>query len=126
MQSKRGELESKITESLVKFERDFMGRGPTEARTYLLDDLVLVRLKGILTRAEHHLADGDPSGRGRELIKQSRTEMLEKARSMLCELVERQTGIPVRSMHTDLSVRTGERVVLFTLERRWPGSAQSP
>ncbi len=121
MQMRRGEVEARITEAMIKFEREFMGRGPTEARTYIIDDMVLVRLKGIITRAEHHLAASDPSGRGRDLIKQSRMELLEKARTMLCDLVQKEVNGSVVSMHTDLSVRTGERVILFTLAAKWVG-----
>ena len=116
MVATKGELEARITEAMIKFEREFMGRGPTEARTYLFDDMVLVRLKGIITRAEHHLANADPGGRGRELIKQSRMELLEKARPMLVEILKTM-GLSVVSMHTDISVRTGERIILFTLDQ---------
>lgn len=115
MQSSRGEIEAKITEALVKFEREYMGRGPTEARTYLIDDLVLVRLKGVITRAEAHLASADQSGRGRDLIKQTRIELLEKARPQLAALIENISGCRVTSLHTDISVKTGERVIIFTL-----------
>lgn len=117
MPESRGELEARITEALVKFEREYMGRGPTEARTYLIDDLVLVRLQGVITRAEQHLATADATGRGRDLVKQSRIELLEKARPQLCALLEGLTGIPVKSLHTDISVKTGERIILFTLAR---------
>ena len=119
MHTRRGECEARITEAMIKFEREFMGRGPTEARTYLIEDIVLVRMKGIITRAEHHLASGDPTGRGRDLVKQSRTEMIEKARPMLAELIEKELGIPVVSLHTDISVKSGERVILFTLGRKF-------
>ena len=119
MQKQQGMVEAKVTEAMVKFEREFMGRGPTEARTYLIEDLVLVRLKGVITRAEHHLVKMDPTGRGRELIKQSRMELVEKAKPMLCELIEKEVGLPVISMHADLSVRTGERVFIFTLSAKW-------
>jgi uncharacterized protein YbcI len=121
MQKRRGEIESKLTEAMVKFEREFMGRGPTEARTHIIEDMVLVRLKGVLSRAEHNLIREDPTGRGRDLIKQSRTEMLERAKPMLRELVEEAIGLKVVSMHTDLSVHTGERIILFTLHQRWAG-----
>ena len=115
MQSTRGETEAKITQAMVKFEREFMGRGPTEARTYLIDDMVLIRLKGVITRAESHLAGTDPTGRGRDLIKQTRTELLEKARPQLAAMLEDILHIPVRSLHTDISAKTGERIIVFTL-----------
>ena len=115
MQSTRGKKKKKITQAMVKFEREFMGRGPTEARTYLIDDMVLIRLKGVITRAESHLAGTDPTGRGRDLIKQTRTELLEKARPQLAAMLEDILHIPVRSLHTDISVKTGERIILFTM-----------
>lgn len=117
MNGTRGELEARITEAMVKFEREYMGRGPTEARTYIIDDLVLVRLKGVITKAEHNLANADASGRGRDLIKQTRTELVEKARPQLGRVIEDVLHVPIRSLHTDISVRTGERIMLFTLER---------
>ncbi len=119
----RGELEARITEELIRFEREYMGRGPSEARTYLMDDLVLVRLKGVITRAEHHLAQADSSGRGRDLIKQTRTELLEKARPQLAAMVETILGVSLRSLHTDISVRTGERVIILVLDRPPTGIA---
>ncbi len=116
MTTRSGELEARITEAMVKFEREYMGRGPTEARTYLIDDMVLVRLKGIITRAENHLASADPTGRGRELVKQSRVELIEKAKPMLRDMIERETRLPMISMHTDISVKSSERIVIFTLK----------
>lgn len=123
MNQRRGELEARITEAMIKFEREFMGRGPTEARTYVFDDIVLVRMKGIITRAEHHLASADPTGRGRDLVKQSRTELLEKAKPIVIGLVEKEVGYKVISMHTDISVKAGERIILFTLERKFAENA---
>ncbi len=117
---RRPDIEARITEAMVKFEREYMGRGPTEARSYLIEDMVLVRMKGIITRAEHHLASGDPTGRGRDLVKQSRTELLEKLKDVLVHTVEKITGVPVISMHTDISVKAGERIILFTLARKFP------
>lgn len=116
MQMSRNETEAKITEAIIKFEREFMGRGPSEARTYLIDDMVFIRLKGVITKAESHLANADPSGRGRDLIKQSRTELLEKARPQLAAIIEGILDAPIKSLHTDISVKTGERVIIFTLE----------
>lgn len=116
MTTRSGELETRITEAMVKFEREYMGRGPTEARTYLIDDMVLVRLKGIITRAENHLASADPTGRGRELVKQSRVELIEKAKPILRDMIERETRLPMISMHTDISVKSSERIVIFTLK----------
>ncbi|MCS6770601.1 MAG: DUF2294 domain-containing protein [Kiritimatiellae bacterium] len=116
MPESRGELEARITEAFVKFEREYMGRGPAAARTYLIDDMVLVRLQGVITRAEHHLAAADPTGRGRDLIKQTRLELLEKARPEIEKLIADILGRRIKSLHTDISVKSGERIILLTLE----------
>lgn len=93
-----------------------MGRGPEEAKTYIVDDMVLVRLKGVLSRAEHQLATTGDTPRGRELIKQVRRESLERGREFLEAVVRDAVQRNVVSLHTDISTATGERVIVFTLE----------
>lgn len=111
----KGVIESEICEALIKFEREYMGRGPEEARTYILDDLIIVRLRGVLTPAEKQLAKSESAGHGRNLIKQVRMELLEKARPLLEVLVQDITGQQVKSLHTDISTTTGERIIVFSL-----------
>jgi hypothetical protein len=47
-----------------RFEKEFMGRGPTETKTYIIDDLVLVRLRGIMTPAEQLLVQAEDTAPG--------------------------------------------------------------
>jgi uncharacterized protein YbcI len=112
----RGQIEASISEAIVKFEKEYMGRGPLETKTYIVDDIVLVRLKGVITRAEHHLATSGDGERGRDLIKQTRMELIEKARPLLETVIQSIVGEAVLSLHTDISTRTGERVIIFTLK----------
>jgi uncharacterized protein YbcI len=111
----KGQLEAEISEAIVKFEREYMGRGPEEVRTYLLDDIIMVRLHGVLTPAERQLARSDTEGQGRALIKQVRVELLEKARPLLDTIVRDITGQSIKSLHTDISTLTGERIIIFSL-----------
>ena len=108
-------MEAEISEAFVRFEREYMGRGPEEARTYLVDDLVIVRLRGVLTPAERQLAKSDDAAHGRSLIKQVRMELVEKGRPLLEALVRDITGQTVQSLHTDISTVTGERIFVFSL-----------
>ncbi|MBY0460499.1 MAG: DUF2294 domain-containing protein [Gemmataceae bacterium] len=117
-----GQVEEEVSQAVIRFEKEYLGRGPLEARTYLIDDLVVVRLKNVLTPAELALTSGD---RGRELIKQMRQQLFESGSVALCAAVARVVGVEVRSMHTDLSTRTGERVIVFTLEDK-PGQKLAP
>jgi uncharacterized protein YbcI len=117
MPQTKGQIEAQISEAIIKFEKEYMGRGPVETKTYIIEDIVLVRLKGVITRAEHHLATSGDAGRGRELIKQTRMELIEKARPLLESVIESIVGHAVVSLHTDISTRTGERIIIFTLEK---------
>lgn len=114
----QGELESEITQGIVRFEKEFMGRGPLETKTYLLDDLVLIRLKGVLTQSEMKLAEASDRQRGRYLLKQVRQELLDHGRPALEGIVREVLGVGVRSLHTDISTKTGERIIVLTLERK--------
>ena len=112
----KGQIEAEVSEALIKFEKEYMGRGPDETKTYLLDDMVVVRLQRVLTPAEKQLARTDESATGRGLVKQIRTELLEKARPLLEATISGITGRKVVSLHTDISTITGERIIVFTLE----------
>jgi len=112
----KGQVESEISEAIVKFEKEYMGRGPTGTKTHIIDDLVLVRLKGIMTQAEYQLAGAEESSRNRDLIKQVRRELLEKGRPLLEAVMHDLTGRKTVSLHTDISTVTGERVIIFTLD----------
>ena len=112
------EIEREISQAIIRFEKEFMGRGPLEARTYLVEDMVLVRLKNVLTPAELKLAETNEGKRGRYLIKQMRQELIEQGRPLLDAVVHDILGLKVVSLHTDISARTGERIIVFTLESR--------
>ena len=109
----KGMIEAEISEALIKFEKEYMGRGPIETKTYIIDDIVIVRMKGILTKAEEQLAKSDE---GPFLLKKVRATLLEDARPLLKKIIEDTTGSTLKSMHTDISTVTGERVIIFTLE----------
>jgi len=111
----RGEIEASICQGMSRFELEHMGRGPKDIRAHLIDDLVVVRLQGVLTAAEQHLVESLPAEKGRDLLKQVRTHLIETARPLMEAMVVDITGIKVLSLHHDISTVTGEEVVLFTL-----------
>ena len=116
MAKSKGQLEADISEALIKFEKEYMGRGPEQTKTYIISDMIVVRLQRVLTPAEQQLARASDEMRGLTLIKQVRTELLEKARPLLEQIVLGITGRTVKSLHTDISTATGERVIIFTLD----------
>ena len=100
---------------MSQFELEYMGRGPKEIRCHLIEDMLIVRLKGVLTAAEQHLVKELPSEKGRDLLKQVRSQLIEIARPTLEKLVEAITGITPATLHHDISTISGEEIVVFTL-----------
>lgn len=115
----QGEIEAAICIGISRFEQDYMGRGPKDIHAYLINDLVVVRLVGVLTVAEQQLVASLPAEKGRDLLKQVRIHLIETARPIMEAMINDVTGVKVVSLHHDISTVTGEEVVLFTL-------AQSP
>jgi uncharacterized protein YbcI len=111
----QGEIEAAVCAGIVRFEQDYMGRGPKDIRTHLLGDLLVVRLAGVLTAAEQHLVRSLPVEKGRDLLKQVRTHLIETARPLMEAMIEEATGVQVLTLHHDISTVTGEEVMLFTL-----------
>jgi uncharacterized protein YbcI len=115
----RTDLETRISRAMIRFEKEYMGRGPLETKTYVLDDMVVIRLKDVLTPAERKLIETQRD-RSAYLVKQARNELLAAARPMLEAVVHDITGAPVQSIHTDISTRTGERIIVVTLKTKLP------
>lgn len=111
----QGEIEASVCDGVTRFEQEYMGRGPKYIHAHLIGDLLVVRLQGVLTAAEQHLVTTHPPEKGRDLLKQVRTQLIETARPILEKLIQETTGVKVVSLHHDISVATGEEIVLFTL-----------
>ncbi|MHC4093658.1 MAG: Na-translocating system protein MpsC family protein [Planctomycetota bacterium] len=111
----QGEIEAAVCEGIRRFEQEFMGRGPKDIHSYLIDDLIVIRLRGVLTAAEQHLVGSLPGAKGRDLLKQVRIQLIETARPILESMVLEVTGVKVVSLHHDISTTTGEEIVVFTL-----------
>jgi len=110
----KGQLEADISALITKFEKEHLGRGPKEVRTFIIQDLILIRLKGILTPAEEKLISEVD---GAQIVKQVRRRLIESSRSILDKLIEEKIEAKVVSLHTDISSRTGERIIIFGMDR---------
>ena len=112
----QGQIEAQISEAIIKFEKEYMGRGPMETKTYIIKDMVFIRLKGVLTPAEEQLAK---TVEGADLIKRTRVQLLEGARVLLENIIFEITACEIKSLHTDISTKTGERIIIFTLKENF-------
>jgi len=108
----KGQIEAQISEAIIKFEKEYMGRGPTETKTFIINDMIIVRLKGVLTPAEVQLSK---TRDGADLVKKTRVRLLESARYLLENIVNNITSKQVISLHSDISTKIGERVIIFIM-----------
>lgn len=109
----RGEKEAEFTKAIIKMEKDYLGRGPLDARTFFINDMILIRLRGVLTPAEVKLSE---SREGRVLVKETRRQLFETSRAMIEAIVTETLGCKLISLHTDISTQTGERIIVLTVD----------
>ena len=109
----KGQAEAAFSQAMVQFEKEYFGRGPLDAKTFFMRDMILVRLRGVLTLAEQTLAE---SQEGRSLVKETRSRLFESARPLLENMVRSVTGCQMISLHTDMSTRTGERIIVLIVD----------
>lgn len=79
-------------------------------KTNIVNHLIIVQLQGILTPAEKRLAE---TTEGMLSIKKIRADLVESGGDELKELVGELVGQPIITFHTDISTKTGERVMVF-------------
>jgi uncharacterized protein YbcI len=110
----KGEIEGAIRNAIIKFEQEFMGRGPEDVRAFIVRDIILIRLKGVLTPAERQLAKSED---GVEMIKRVRQTLIAQGRKKLCEEIGEITGVKATALFTDIDTHVGERIIVFTVDR---------
>lgn len=108
----RGEIEAELSQAVVKFEKEYIGRGPLDARTFIVNDMILIRLRDILNAGDRKLAE---TPEGQALIKETRRKLFEVSRHVFDEIVAEILGCRLVSFHTDMSTKTGERVIVLTV-----------
>lgn len=111
----QGEIEADVCEVVRRYSLEYMGRGPKDVRAHLLGDLLVVRMFGVLTVAEQHLA-AKKAERGKRLLKQIRSQLIEAARNEIEAMIRVCTCVNVLSLHHDISTVTGEEIIVFTLD----------
>ncbi|KQL52213.1 hypothetical protein AN964_00765 [Heyndrickxia shackletonii] len=114
MTKSKKKLESELNEAFIKLHRDLIGRGPQEIKTYIVQDMIIARFKGVLTIEEKHLVNHQY---GKKLVKQMRQVLREMYSQDFEKIVEQYTNCTVLSSHSDISTRMGERIEVFILDK---------
>ncbi|MEA3318601.1 MAG: DUF2294 domain-containing protein [Bacillota bacterium] len=112
MKKSKGALESDISKAITQWEKDYLGRGSVSVKADILRDMIIVNLNGVLTPAEYSVCE---TKEGMLTIKKTRSELVESGLGNLKDIIFTITGEKVKSFHTDISSRTGERVMVFKL-----------
>ncbi|WP_211306268.1 DUF2294 domain-containing protein [Trichococcus patagoniensis] len=110
----KGQIESKLSEAISKFEIEQMGRGPEKIRTVIFQDLILIRLNGFLSISEKNLAK-NPGGI--QLIKNARTALFENAREELEATIKTVLDVNIVSTYSDVSTKTGEKIIAIVIDQ---------
>ena len=110
----KGEMENQVKNAIIKFEQEFLGRGPDEVKAFIVRDLIVIRLKGVLTPAERQLAK---TAEGVEMVKRLRQNLIAQGRDKLMEQMNTITGAKATALFTDIDTQIGERVFVFTMDR---------
>jgi uncharacterized protein YbcI len=109
----RGPMLASLSNAIVGLYKRYYGKGPTKARSYLMDDMVLCVLRGGLTRAEQTLAR---SGRI-EAVTRQRQEFQAAVRDEFIETVEQIVGRSVVAFMSNVHMDPDLNVEIFMLER---------
>jgi uncharacterized protein YbcI len=91
MHATHGNVRTAISDGMVALLKEYYGLGPTQAKTYCFDDLVVCLLRGGFTPVEQTLLEG---GHGHAVIQQ-RMEFQEVMRERFTAVIEHATGRPV-------------------------------
>lgn len=108
------EIESAVSEAMTKFLKEQMGEEAEAVVTQLAGDTIIVRLKGVLTRAERHMIKDQEGGRS---IKELKERLIERAEPLLGVIIKNATNTEVIDIHSSFDVGTGERIEIFTLNK---------
>jgi len=110
----KGQIEAKISEAISKFEIEHMGRGPEKIRTIIFGDLIIVRIKGFLSKSEKSLAQNKE---GIDLIKKVRITLFENARESLEKTIKSVLDVNIISTYSDVSTKTGEKIIGIVIDQ---------
>ncbi len=109
----KGQVEARISEAVSKFEVEFMGRGPKEINTIIIQDIIIIKLNGFLSKSETHLSENP---QGVKLIKDARTALFENVRERFVAMIKKIIDINIISTHSDVSTKTGQKVIVLVTD----------
>jgi len=108
----KAQVEAEISDTITELERAQVGRAPQQVKSYIIEDMVVIRLKGILTPIEQELSKHPE---GSDLIKRCRVCLVEKAQNIFKEIIRNLLNVEVIAFYADISTEINEGTIIFTL-----------
>ena len=106
-----GEIRATISRAIVRLQAEYYGKGPTKAKTYVFDDLVVVVLEETFTRAEKTLVQRGEADAIQHIRRRFQQQMAEEFTSV----VEQATGRSVRAFLSETNIEQDVSVETFLL-----------
>jgi uncharacterized protein YbcI len=119
VQAEGGDLLSRLSNEMVRAQKRFFGKGPTSAKSYMLDDMLLIVMRGSMTTAEHTMLDFDQADKVRDFRQTFENEMTER----LTGMVEELTGRKVLAYQSQIMFEPDMVVEMFVFDRPAPARA---
>ncbi len=105
-------LLSKISNEMVRAQKTFFGKGPTEAKSYILDDLLIIVMRGGMTTAEKTMLEFGQHDLVRQFRQLFENEMTER----LTDMIERLTGRKVLTYQSQVMFGPDIVVEMFVFD----------
>ena len=109
------DIEAKVNKALSHFLREHLGEDAKTVSSEVVEDAIIVRFKGVLPLAEKRLSE-EPGGA--QLIHELKVKLIEKVKPSLELCIEAAAGAKVIDIHSSFNLATGERIEIFTLNKR--------
>jgi uncharacterized protein YbcI len=116
-----GQLLARMSNEMVRAQKKYFGKGPTSAKSYMLDDLLIIVMRGGMTTAEHTMVDFDQEDRVRSFRQTFENEMTERLTSM----VEEITGRKVLTYQSQIMFHPELVVEMFVLDDQAPAKMRA-
>lgn len=108
----KDQVEAQISEAVTELERAQVGTKPKEVKSYIIEDIVVIELKDVLTPIEQELTKHP---KGVELVKRCRACLLERAQNIFKEIIHNLLNVEVVAVYADISTKVNEGSIIFTL-----------
>jgi uncharacterized protein YbcI len=106
-------LEAEIADAVAQAHRQQQGRGPQDVHVDIINDVILIRQRGVLNPMETRLA---ATREGQRLIRSAHKELTEIARADRDAIIADIVGCKIVRSYGDIDISAAEEICVFVLD----------